>query len=62
MARDDEHIELEGHVSNRTDKAVLFWVEKLDEEVWFPLSQCELDSDENTLLVPLWLARQRGLD
>ena len=42
MARDDEHVELEGHVVHRTDKAVLFFITKLDDEpTWFPLSQCD---------------------
>jgi hypothetical protein len=62
MARDRDHIEFDGEVIHKTERAVLFWIDDLDEEVWFPLSEVELSSDETSLLVPQWLARSKGLD
>lgn len=32
-----------------------------DEEVWLPKSQVELDDDESVVMVPEWLAIDRGL-
>jgi len=32
-----------------------------DELVWFPKSQCELDEDTETIIVPVWLAEQKDL-
>jgi hypothetical protein len=61
MARDQEHIEFDGFVVHQTELAVLFFVEQADEEIWFPLSQCELDYTETSILVPRWLARAKGL-
>jgi len=62
MPRDSEHVTYDGEVRHRTDAAVLFWVEDLDEEIWFPLSQCELDGSATSILVPRWLARAKGLE
>ena len=61
MARDDEHIDFDGYVVHRTDAAVLFFVKEADEEIWFPLSQVQVDDGDTSILVPLWLARERGL-
>lgn len=63
MARDNEHVEVEGEVrGNGTDAAILFYVEDLDEEMWFPRSQVELSSDGGSLLVPRWLAEKKGIE
>jgi hypothetical protein len=58
---DREHVTLDGEVRRRTDKAILFYIEAADEEVWLPLSQVELSDDETSVLVPRWLADEKGL-
>ena len=57
-----EDLELDGHVVHRTDAAVLFFVEADAEQHWFPLSVCRLSDDEESVLVPMWLAKKLGLD
>jgi hypothetical protein len=61
LVSDRESIEYEGHVVHTTDLAVLFYVDEEGEEIWFPLSECELDGSETLILVPGWLARAKGL-
>ncbi len=62
MARDNEHVEVEGEMrGNGTAAGILFYVESLEEEVWFPQSQVEVSSDQRTLLVPRWLAEKKGV-
>lgn len=61
MAADKDHIEVEGTEVHRTDAGIKWFVEVLDEEVWFPLSQVEISSDGNSLLVPRWLADKKGI-
>jgi hypothetical protein len=61
MARGDEMVTFYGEVRHETEKAVLFWIEDLDDEVWFPLSQCNLSADETSIECPLWLARKKDL-
>lgn len=46
----------------------LAWLLLLDEtniwnpeKVWFPKSRCTLDEDEKEILVPQWLAIEKGL-
>ena len=60
--RDAQHVAYDGRILQRTEKAVLFYVEDLDEELWFPLSICDLAEDDSSILVPRWLARNKGLD
>ena len=57
----DEMDTYHGRVITTTGKAVLFYVEDVEEEVWFPLSVIELDENGKSLDCPRWLARQRGL-
>jgi hypothetical protein len=33
-----------------------------DDLVWFPKSQCELNEDVDTICVPYWLAKEKGLE
>ena len=61
MARRDEFREFSGEVVTRTDLAVLFLVEEVDEEIWFPLSICELSDDESSILAPAWFCEKKGL-
>lgn len=42
-----------------TDRAWLLTVE--NEDIWFPKSQCEVDTKRKTIDVPNWIARQKGL-
>jgi hypothetical protein len=60
---DHEHLTFEGHVVHKpaNGKSVLFYIEDLEEEHWFPLSQVELDDDETSIMVPRWLAREKGI-
>lgn len=62
MARDERHLTFDGEVEHETERAWLFYVTDLGEAVWFPKSQCQLDADETSILCPLWLAREKGLD
>lgn len=61
MARDGELIEFDGYVVHETDAAVLFHVDDVDEDIWFPRSVCELDISETSIRVPHWLARNKSL-
>ena len=62
MPRDEPPATYSGYVVHQTEKAVLFYCEDLDEEIWFPLSQCDLDGDETMISVPMWLVREKGLE
>lgn len=62
--RHHEFVEVTGEIRHRTDKAILFW--DGDKEVWLPLSQIEdetvLDDGKTVeLLIPEWLAKDKGL-
>jgi hypothetical protein len=61
MAKDDEHVTFDGNVVHKTEAAILFHIDDLDEDVWFPISQCELDDSETSILVPRWLVDKKGL-
>lgn len=43
-----------------TDKATLFRFD--EEEAWLPVSQIEVDTGEQTVDVPDWLAEKKGLE
>jgi hypothetical protein len=58
---DREYLGFDGEVRRTTEKAILFYIEAADEEVWLPLSQVELSDDETSVLVPRWLAVEKGL-
>lgn len=32
-----------------------------DDKCWFPKSECELDEQDRTVQVPVWLAVEKGL-
>jgi hypothetical protein len=56
-------VEVEGKVVAETDRAILVDVD--GDEIWFPLSQVEVDylnDDEVILTVPAWLARKLDLE
>jgi hypothetical protein len=46
-------------IKHETPKAWLAILED-DKEVWFPKSQCKMDG--NTLSVPGWLLKEKGLN
>lgn len=57
-----ETIPVEGTMVAETDRAILVDVD--GEEMWFPLSQCDVDyreGDTVMVFVPEWLARKLDL-
>jgi len=44
-------------IKKETDKAWLVSIE--GEDYWFPKSQCRIDG--NTIVMPIWLAEDKGL-
>ena len=61
-----EKFEVEVEVIRETDKALLVSVE--GEEIWIPISQIDDDSEvynmetgPGTLIIPMWLALEKGL-
>lgn len=57
-----EHINLCGEIRRETDLAILFY--DGDRETWLPKSQLEditRYSDEVEIVIPRWLAEERGL-
>jgi len=58
---DRDSLEFDGHVVHQTDAAVLFHVDDVDEDIWFPLSVVELDSSKTSILVPRWLADEKEI-
>ena len=61
MASDHEHTEFDGHVVTRKGLGILFHINDLGEDVWFPAAQVELSDDESSILVPNWLVQNKGL-
>ncbi|HUI23280.1 MAG TPA: hypothetical protein VLY82_02690 [Nitrososphaerales archaeon] len=51
-----------------TDQAILIRIEDGEEEIWIPKSQIHADSevseegDSGTLIIPRWLAREKGIE
>lgn len=58
---DGDMVSLEGEVVRETERAWLFCGGDFEEEVWLPKSQVEWDADEGVMLVPHWLAYEKGL-
>lgn len=57
-------IDLEGFVHIKTEKAVLFSTDGVKANAaWLPLSQIECEDDEGPteIVIPEWLAQERGL-
>jgi len=57
-----EFVEICGQVRIQTEKAILFYDGKI--EVWVPLSQLEdyeVKDEEVTIMIPEWLALEKGL-
>ena len=46
-------------IKRETDKA--YFVSDGVTEVWLPKSQCEWDRDDQTMAMPEWLAKDKGL-
>lgn len=44
---------------HETDLAYLVEIE--GDEYWLPKSQCDIDEDDQTIEMPNWLAREKGL-
>lgn len=63
---ESHRVEFEGYVKHETDLAILF--QYGEKEVWLPKSHIELENylieSEKllTIAIPLWLARQKGLE
>lgn len=55
----EELISFNCELEHQTELAWLMTIE--DEQVWLPKSQCEWDENEGTILVPEWLAIEKGL-
>ena len=58
MARSDL-VDVAGEIRGETDKAFRFF--DGDVTVWLPKSQCEWDPDGQTMAMPEWLAKDKGL-
>ena len=57
-------VDIDCHVSARTEKAALIHVGERSKAVWLPLSQIELEFDGlglNCVTLPEWLALEKGL-
>jgi hypothetical protein len=63
MAASDDYEEdsYSGFVVHTTERAILFYLDDLEEEVWLPKSHIGLNAAENRVYIPKWLARDRGL-
>jgi len=66
MAGKSDIIDIFMRVKHRTEKAVLVTDEKDEgDEVWLPLSQIEIEMDDDpkyaTISLPEWLALDKGL-
>lgn len=60
MKKNHEIIELEIHIKNSTERAVM--VENMKgENVWLPLSMVEIDIPQGLVELPEWLAIEKGL-
>lgn len=61
----EEFVSVECVFLRETDNAVLVTLVESDEDVWFPLSQVRAmernKSDEGSITVTKWIARQKGL-
>lgn len=59
MNKETVTIDIDG-IKFRTEKALCITVDK--EETWLPLSQVEeVDEDELTVTIPVWIAEGKGL-
>jgi hypothetical protein len=52
-------VDIAGEIRNETEKAYQFFDGK--RVVWLPKSQCEWDSDDKTMAMPEWLAKEKEL-
>lgn len=54
-------IDIRGSVLHKTEKAFRFRPEDSDEACWLPMSQCEWYPEDETMVIPEWLATEKGL-
>jgi len=54
-------VEISAIIERETAKAYLVDV-GFEENIWLPKSQIEIDTARNTILVPKWLAKEKGLE
>jgi hypothetical protein len=55
-------VEIEAKVKSRSSTGKAVMIENLNgENVWIPLSQCEIDANDNTIQMPEWLAIEKEL-
>lgn len=52
-------VDIAGEIQGETEKAYRF--HDGIRTVWLPKSQCEWDSDDNTMAMPEWLAKDKEL-
>jgi hypothetical protein len=52
-------VDIAGEITAQTPHAYRFFDGKT--AVWLPKSQCEWDSDNKTMAMPKWLAKEKGL-
>jgi len=61
MPRGRQVIDIRGVVRGETEKAYRFAPEDSDEQVWLPKSQVEWYEEDQTMVIPEWLAQEKGL-
>ena len=61
MPRERQVIDIRGVVRGETEKAYRFAPEDSDEQVWLPKSQVEWYEEDQTMVIPEWLAQEKGL-
>jgi hypothetical protein len=52
-------VAVDGTIKVRRERVILF--DDGSRQVWLPLSQVELSEDEDSVLIPYWLAFEKGL-
>ncbi len=52
-------VDISGEIRGETAKAYRFW--DGDQSVWLPKSQCQWDEREQTMTMPVWLAKEKEL-
>jgi len=61
MNRKRQVIDIRGFVRGETEKAWRFAPEDSEEQVWLPKSQVEWYPEDETMVIPEWLAQEKGL-
>lgn len=56
----EEYVEI-NYDDLKIDGAISWGVVINNDVVWFPKSLCEIDEDNNVIIVPRWIAFEEGL-